>query len=165
MMIPATVLHQMRTCVGVGALLAGGCDLAQASEDADAPQTAAPTVAARVVQELPAAPPKGLASKVATAVDEAKTRDADPDDAREPATPPEQTAPELEPLAGFAAPASPPEDVTEFVPFAAPSSALPAPKPRPHVKRKVAHIAASETSPVVTSPGWGADPCPPCGRG
>ena len=167
MKIPATVLQQMRTCVGVGALLAGGCDLAQA-EDTPEAEDAAPTVAAKVVDEAPAQPPKGLASTVATAVDEAKTRDPEP---ASDVLPEDETASELEPLAGFSAPPSPPtsEDVTEFVPFSAPGAALVTPKasakPRPRIKRKVAHVATSSETPVVAAPGWGADPCPPCGRG
>jgi hypothetical protein len=156
MRLPASLLSQMRTCVGVGALLTtAGCDqipTPQALEVAvpSAPQTAAPAPARA-----------GLAGKVATVVESSKEREA---------------APSAEPLPeiGESDAAPPPaqaEDVTEFVPFggAVAESKVP---PRPRIRRPVARKLAAAEEPcetevaasVPTGPTW-VDPCPPCGRG
>lgn len=174
MKIPASLLLQMRTCVGAGALLvSAGCDLAPTEDLTPAAPEAAPTIAANAV-EVPqeAVAPAGLAGKVASAVDEAKTRET-----TAPTPVSEIEAPrQLERLAEVPSAPRPPEDVTAFVPFRAPATAASAPArkaaKRPRPTRKVALAVEPqpcdpETAPaVIAAPStWESDPCPACGRG
>jgi hypothetical protein len=166
MKIPTNLLRQMRTCVGVGAILATGCDLA----------TPAPVVAvvppAPVAAEAPAAPaaiatasPR-FAAKVADVVDAARREEA----------PPTAAAPTgaLMPLAGFADDTAAGEDVTAFVPFAGAVATAPVRKrARPSQRPALAvdEPCASDPPAVLAvptpgpAPGWSTDPCPACGRG
>ena len=158
MRLPSKLLGQVRVGVGVGAVMLGGCDLAE-----PVATTTEPDVAAAAESMEPAAPTKHepmlLSRHVIDAAEEARAKTAEPE-ARPLRV--EVTTPRTEKI----------EDGEGFVPYVVDPTAegiiaTASPKPRPRVRRPkrervVDEPCATESIGVGEPSGWD---CPACGRG
>lgn len=169
MRLPGNLLDQIRVGVGVGAVMLGGCDLADRAREALSPAdeavaSAEPEIAPEpepAVQPEPApARAEGIPGKVAQALDAAKS----------------EAELEPEPFAlPQATPApSEPEDITAFVPFGGskaptrPKAAARGPRPtsKPLAIAEVDEPCGVISAPVASpTPRPSHRPCPACGRG